>query len=408
MQFRLKHLYIYIGAYALFFIIFLIFTIRSINSQKLETLHYLEELEIERTKKKIKNYVYIANSIIQTNYNNSIDNNFLKEKYGEKLRTVVSLAESILTIYYQKVQNGQMSEHLAKKKAIEIISKININQSNYVWIFTNDYPFPRMVFNPTLPHQKGKIMNDSSYNSLVLETNLPTHLYTAIITKVNKHKDEYLYHLWAKPGSKAFVPKLSHFKLFRPWNWCFGTGIYVDDAINDAYEKTIKDLKALRWNDDSSGYFFLTDTTSPIPRRVMNPNTDEFNGEILKHPKFNTALDSASNYTSNLFEICLDSCKKNSDGFIQYLWTKPFSSDTMFKKITYVKLVDEFGWMLGTGIYTDDIEKQINKFKQNIDKQKQIATIQLIMFAIPIIIIIFLLLRNGHKKLVNYFNQMVD
>jgi methyl-accepting chemotaxis protein len=36
--------------------------------------------------------------------------------------------------------------------------------------------------------------------------------------------------MWAKPGSSAPVPKISCVKLYAPWGWIVGSGIYVDDV----------------------------------------------------------------------------------------------------------------------------------------------------------------------------------
>lgn len=45
-------------------------------------------------------------------------------------------------------------------------------------------------------------------------------------------------------------------------------------------------------------------------------------------------------------------------GFHQYVWHKP-STGTVEEKLGYAILLDKWGWMLGTGLYTDDIAKEI-------------------------------------------------
>lgn len=35
---------------------------------------------------------------------------------------------------------------------------------------------------------------------------------------------------WPKPGKEEPVAKVSYVKLFRPWGWIIGTGIYIDDV----------------------------------------------------------------------------------------------------------------------------------------------------------------------------------
>jgi methyl-accepting chemotaxis protein len=49
--------------------------------------------------------------------------------------------------------------------------------------------------------------------------------------------------MWPKPGHNQPVPKLSYVKLFKPWNWIVGTGVYLDDIKALEIQKT-KEIKA--------------------------------------------------------------------------------------------------------------------------------------------------------------------
>jgi methyl-accepting chemotaxis protein len=40
----------------------------------------------------------------------------------------------------------------------------------------------------------------------------------------------FVDYMWPMPGYDDPVPKLSHVKLFKPWGWIVGTGIYLDDV----------------------------------------------------------------------------------------------------------------------------------------------------------------------------------
>ena len=52
--------------------------------------------------------------------------------------------------------------------------------------------------------------------------------------------------------------------------------------------------------------------------------------------------------------------KEQGQGFYQYTWSKP-NQNGHFPKIAYVKLFEPLGWVLGTGEYLDDVEKDIQK-----------------------------------------------
>lgn len=56
----------------------------------------------------------------------------------------------------------------------------------------------------------------------------------------------------------------------------------------------------------------------------------------------------------------LDAIRKNGEGYVDYVWTKAGSS-TPEPKISFVKLYRPWGWILATGVYTDDIDAEFNQ-----------------------------------------------
>ncbi len=55
-------------------------------------------------------------------------------------------------------------------------------------------------------------------------------------------------------------------------------------------------------------------------------------------------------------------CKEKGGGFVDYLWPKPGESQPV-PKISYVKLYEPWGWVVGSGIYIDDLYKQMRLIK---------------------------------------------
>ena len=51
---------------------------------------------------------------------------------------------------------------------------------------------------------------------------------------------------------------------------------------------------------------------------------------------------------------------KSGGGFERYNWVKP-SSNKSAPKLGYVILMPEWGWMMGTGIYMDDVDQALAK-----------------------------------------------
>ncbi|WP_411194497.1 methyl-accepting chemotaxis protein [Rhodopseudomonas sp. BAL398] len=119
-----------------------------------------------------------------------------------------------------------------------------------------------------------------------------------------------------------------------------GDGVTAAEAQKRAASK----LAALRYGNND--YFFVTDMQS---RMVMHPIA----------PKLNGTDQSASKDTNGklLFVEIADTVRRNGSGYVDYFWAKP-GSDRPAPKLSYVAGFAPWGWIVGTGVYIDDLEAQ--------------------------------------------------
>ncbi|CAN5129010.1 methyl-accepting chemotaxis protein [soil metagenome] len=97
----------------------------------------------------------------------------------------------------------------------------------------------------------------------------------------------------------------------------------------------------------NNDYFWINDLT---PRMVMHPIKPELNGADLSANKDpNGKL---------LFVEFADAVKKHKAGYVDYLWPKP-GKDTPQPKLSYVVGFEPWGWVIGTGVYIDDLHGQL-------------------------------------------------
>ncbi len=112
-----------------------------------------------------------------------------------------------------------------------------------------------------------------------------------------------------------------------------------------AKAEAIAQLKTMRYGKD--GYFWINDMT---PRMVMHPTKPELDGQDLggmTDPKGN-----------HLFVQFVDVVKAKGEGEVRYLWPKPGQKNPV-AKISYVKGVPEWGWIVGSGNYVSDLQADI-------------------------------------------------
>jgi methyl-accepting chemotaxis protein len=184
----------------------------------------------------------------------------------------------------------------------------------------------------------------------------------------------------------------------------FKSGKIDESTAKMNAKNAIKDLKY-----DESNYIWINDDTLPIPKMIMHPTTPSLDGKTLDSNKFNSAysleynniIESVDN--RNIFQSFSEIANKSGKGFVKYLWTKPTSegevSTKKYPKLSYVQKFDQWSWVLGTGIYIDDIDAE---FYNSIIKMSIIVLIILI-----ILITAFSMVSNDIVSKVKILNEDV-
>ena len=154
-------------------------------------------------------------------------------------------------------------------------------------------------------------------------------------------------------------------------------------AISHLYEAEWQDadsmdqakaiLGKLDYGDD--GYFFIYDMNGV---NLMHPRQPDLVGRNLWELK-----DAAGGYTIQK----LIARAKAGGGIERYLWVKP-STGKVVAKLGYVVLLPRWGWVLGTGLYMDDVEQALAR----IDAQTStnIANTMLWIVAIAVAAVLFI------------------
>lgn len=209
----------------------------------------------------------------------------------------------------------------------------------------------------------GQVLDNPKYNCALGENK---NLFVAFVDVCRQNGEGFVDYLWPKPiadGTTEDQPKLSYVRLIEEWDWIIGTGIYIDDAIDNAMDQSIKNIKEMRYA-EGVGYFWINDTGKPFPKMIMHPTVPALDGQVLDDPSYNCALGE----DKNLFVTFVEVCEKNGEGYVDYLWPKPTDNGLTEKqpKLSYVKLFEPWGWIIGTGVYIDDIDKAL------VEKQVQV------------------------------------
>lgn len=100
---------------------------------------------------------------------------------------------------------------------------------------------------------------------------------------------------------------------------------------------------------DGKEYFWINDYH---PKMVMHPIKPELQGEDLTNNKDATG--------KQHFVEFVNVVKRDGAGFVDYLWSKP-GLEAPLPKLSYVKGFEPWGWIIGTGIYIDDVDAKFRE-----------------------------------------------
>jgi methyl-accepting chemotaxis protein len=115
-------------------------------------------------------------------------------------------------------------------------------------------------------------------------------------------------------------------------------------AVADAQKRALARVAAMRYGNDD--YFWVNDMQ---PRMVMHPMKPEMNGNDISAFKDPNG--------KALFSDMVDIVRKDGSGFVPYEWPKP-GFDKPQPKLSYVTGFAPWGWVIGTGVYIDDLRAQ--------------------------------------------------
>ena len=119
-----------------------------------------------------------------------------------------------------------------------------------------------------------------------------------------------------------------------------------------AKAQAVTAVKALRY--EESDYFWINDFSAKM---IMHPIKPELDGQDL------------SGFTDPdgklIFREFGQVGKDQGSGFVDYMWPKP-GFEKPVQKVSFVKAVPDWGWVVGSGIYVDDVNAEYNRLLRNV------------------------------------------
>lgn len=288
----------------------------------------------------------------------------LKVKARIKKRTYE--AHAIATNIFNKF-NGKLPEQKIKKLIIEALRPLRFfNNESYFFIHSLDGV---LQLHGLRPHLEGN-------NRLNFKDSRGQYIVRDLFKIIKKSKEGFLSYKY--PSLKSInkeKSKITFVKHFKPYNWSIGSGDYLENIEKDIQIEILHHIEYTRFGKNS--YIFVVDFDGNI---LMNPSQKHLIGTNM-----------SKLVDPNGVNVFLEERKavENPEGdFIYYVWNKP-SSSSHPPKMTFMKGIQDWRWMIGAGLYIDDAQKIIQQQNKNLKNEllKQNAYMLFIVILISIFII---------------------
>ncbi|MFX4153934.1 methyl-accepting chemotaxis protein [Aliarcobacter butzleri] len=353
---RIKLLAIVIVTIVLVSIIIATKSIYEVNNLTNQTIEEYKERAFSANIEEMKNYTTFAVNIAKDAYEKSKIEN-VKARKATYLKSQTDFLFAMITKIYED-QKNKIPEAELKKVLLDAIGSVRYGEDNdYFFVYDKNSTILKL---PLTPEREGT-------------KNTGSHIKEFIKTAFEKGEG-FVPYQQVIPG-KAPREKLSNVRLFEPYEWVVGTGVYIDNEEKELKAKALEEISKIRFGQD--GYFFVYDYDGT---NIMHPVNPALVGKNLMENKSKKGV----YYIKDLIEVA-----KKGGGTVLFDFPKSKDDPKLYDKIGYADGLQEWKWMIGTGVYIDNVEKNVEIMRQN--SYERISSIILGIVIIAVIVSIVLI-----------------
>ncbi len=167
-------------------------------------------------------------------------------------------------------------------------------------------------------------------------------------------------------------------------------------SLPEAQARAKKRVASLRYGRDAKDYFWIHDLQARV---LVHPYKPEMVGELLANDKDPTSINYLREYTKVP--------DKNAGGHIQYMWQFKDDPQARKDKVSYVRNFEPWDWVVGTGVYTDDVQKAIADITKRLSLVG-LGTLLLILFITAFVIARGIRLDKEREYQENFFRRLFE
>ncbi len=182
------------------------------------------------------------------------------------------------------------------------------------------------------------------------------------------------------------MQEVYYIKYIKELDWIIGTGKYIEDAKKELQQTMLKRIENKRYADNR--YFWVHDTKQTL---LAHPSRKQAIG------KYDIELKNTNGTKNNVAK---------GGSFVEYFW-----KNSENKELSFLKHIKEWDWIIGTGIYLDEIDSLIQKSEKEIEEEMYdlyIFIFSIVTITLLIVSIFSFFLSKKTGKLFNIYKNDLE
>ncbi|MDQ2180050.1 cache domain-containing protein [Marinifilum sp. D714] len=332
-----------------------------------------------------KDYIEEQKDILVSKSNECIDfinyqNTRSESRLKNRLQNFVDQAHSI-AIYIYNQNKGKLSDVEIKKRIKEAISPLRFtNDRGY--IFINNLSGKGILYPLSKENENKSLINFKDINGNYIVKNE---------VELIKYKDsgftKYVNSKEVKNKYNAYT-KISYIKKFAPYNWYFGSFAYLDDLQPEIQKETLIRISQINMNQDNYFFVYKKDGTCLLhaDSASIGKNFKDYSNKIRRE---------------NVKRL-INAAKLDKSVFVNY--KLPNTEDS--EKISYVKFIKEWDWIIGAGVNTSELDKNIEIARNELRGNVRKYILQIVLLIVIAIVIIYITSKTISVKMKQNFTSI--
>ena len=119
-------------------------------------------------------------------------------------------------------------------------------------------------------------------------------------------------------------------------------------SLEDAQKRAVSRIRSLRYGMEGKDYFWILDMQNKV---IMHPYVSDLEGK--------DQTDFVDSKGKHVFAEFVKIVHKDGAGYVEYMWQWKDDKSRVVPKMSYVKGFSPWGWVIGTGLYLEDINQEV-------------------------------------------------